>query len=267
MRALSCEVAAAAVLLFLASGGRVFAGVVMAETSIAAGPNGKISQNKTVYVQGNKEKVEREGVAEITDLDKSLVYIIDKNRRVYTEIPLQALSSEQPANAHGEAILTKTGEIRIVADHPCHQYRAVGGNKLEHVTISACVSTNVPGAKEIAEFDRNMIARLGGHKSEEGSIRSDAAGLMLEKQSVLTFRLLDPPRDKAYQTTSLIAATRVSKIQLTSLPPDTLTPPIGYRKLQNRPRGTPPADSPKSDQGLEAIAPHLPSPSSLTTTT
>jgi hypothetical protein len=263
MKSLSYALAGAAVLLLLASAGRVFAGVVMAETSSAADPTGQIFQDKTVYVQGNKEKVEREGVAEITDLDKSLVYIIDKNRRVYTEIPLQALSSGQPASEHGEAIFSKTGEIRVVADHPCHEYRAVGGNKLEHVTISACVSTNVPGAKEIAEFDRSMIARLGGHKSEQGSIGSDAAGLMLEKQSVLTLRLPDPSRKKAYHTTSLIAATRVNKIQLTSLPPETFTPPVGYSKLQNRPGGTPPTDSPDSDQGLEAIAPNLLSPSWL----
>jgi hypothetical protein len=141
MKSLSYAVAgAAAVLLLPGSVGRVFAGVVMAETSSAAYPTGQIFQDKTVYVQGNKEKVEREGVAEITDLDKSLVYIIDKNRRVYTEIPLQALSSGQPASEHGEAIFSKTGEIRVVADHPCHEYRAVGGNKLEHVTISACMS-------------------------------------------------------------------------------------------------------------------------------
>jgi hypothetical protein len=260
--------AIAAVLLMLASTGTPIAGVVMAETSIAQGPNGEtFSVKKTVYLQGNKEKVEGESVAEITDLDKNLVYITDKHRRVYTEIPLQSLSSGQPANAHGEAILTKTGETRIVADHPCHEYRAVGGNKLEHVTISACVSTDVPGAKEIAEFDRNVITRLGGHTSGEGSIGSDSAGLMLEKQSVLTFRLPDPLRDKAYHTTSLIAATRVNKIQLTSLSPETFTPPVGYSKLQNRPRGTPPADSPDSDEGLEVIAPDLLSPSWLTIST
>jgi hypothetical protein len=249
MKYLLYSVAGAAVLplLLLALGGRVFAGVVMAETSVAQGPTGKISQNKTVYVQGNKEKIERESIAQITDLDKSLVYIIDKNRRVYTEIPLQALGSGPAEDGHGEAILTKTGKTRVVADHPCHEYRAVGGNTLEHVTISACVSSSVPGAKEISDFDRNMIARLRGH-TPEGSSRSGAAGLMLEKQSVLRFRLPDPTGAKAYQTASLIAETRVNKIQLTPLPPETFTPPVGYAKLQNPPPRTVPADSVYSDQ-------------------
>lgn len=141
MKHLSDWVTGAGVVLLVvfASAGRACAGVVMAETSFAEGPNGKISQSKTVYVQGNKKKIEREGTAEITDLDKGLIYIIDKNHRVYTEIPLQNLSSGPLQNVHGGAILTKTGKTRVVADHPCYEYRAVAGNKLERATISACV--------------------------------------------------------------------------------------------------------------------------------
>jgi hypothetical protein len=239
------------------------AGVVMAETSFAAGAGGGIAQNKTLYVQGNKQKIEEEGIAQITDLDKNLVYIIDKNRRVFAEMPLQTLSSEQPENLHGEPILTKTGKTRLVADRPCHEYRAADGNKLEHATISACVSTKVPGAKEIAEFDRNMIARLGGHKSEEKSIRIDGAGLILQKKSILSFRVADRPRGNAYQTTSLVAETRVDKIQSITLPAETFKPPTGYKKLRNQPDVTRPVGSPESNPALEAIV--LPPPASLGT--
>src|SRR5690348_3515239 len=123
MKSVLCKILGIAVLLVLTSRGGVSAGVMMAETSFAADGSGSIAQNKTLYVQGNKEKIEEEGIAQITDLDKNLLYIIDKNRRVFTEIPLQTLSSEQPANLHGEPILTKTGKTRIVADHPCHEYR------------------------------------------------------------------------------------------------------------------------------------------------
>ena len=74
MKLLSCAVAGAAVLpsLLLASGERAFAGVVMSETLSAEDHGGQISQNKTIYVQGNKEKIERESTSEITDLDKAL---------------------------------------------------------------------------------------------------------------------------------------------------------------------------------------------------
>ena len=132
---------------------------------------------------------------------------------------------------------------------------------MEHATISACVSTNVPGTKEIAEFDRNMIARLGGHRSEEKSIRSEGASLILEKKSILSFRVPDRSQSNAHQVTSLVAETRVDKIQSITLPPETFKPPTGYKKLQNQPDVTRPVGSPESNPALEAIV--FPPPASL----
>jgi hypothetical protein len=79
-----------------------------------------LHKDKTVYVQGNKQKIERGSIASITDLDKQVVYIIDKDRRLYAEMPLQALSSARSDNPHGEAILTRTGKTRVIANHPCN---------------------------------------------------------------------------------------------------------------------------------------------------
>src|SRR5258706_13321263 len=58
-----------------------FAGVVMNQTSTHNGPVGQTVQNRIVYVQGNKQKVESNTIDTITDLDKDAIYIIDKNRR------------------------------------------------------------------------------------------------------------------------------------------------------------------------------------------
>jgi hypothetical protein len=248
-----------AILLVPISAGRLFAGVVMTETSFAKGPNGEISsQDKTIYVQGNKQKVERGGIAQITDLDKNVIYMIDKQDRVYTEIPLQALNSSQLDSMHGETILKKTGQTRVIANHPCSEYRRVKKNKVERVILSACVSTHAPGAKELSEFDRNMVTRLSGRKFER-SVNNDAAGLILDKQSVLSFRVLDPSQGKAYQTASLLTETRVNKILLQPLPPETFNPPKGYNKLQIQQRATASPGSPDApDQAPEHIAPDMP---------
>jgi hypothetical protein len=104
-----------------------------------------------------------------------------------------------------------------------------------------------------------MIARLGDHKSEEKSIRSDGASLILEKKSTLSFRLPDRSRGNAYQT--MVVETRVDKIQSITLPPETFKPPTGYKKLQNQPVVTRPIGSPESNPALEAIV--LPPPASL----
>src|SRR5438045_8900923 len=78
--------------LVIASARGSFAGVVMAETSTSTGPDGQSeSQLKTIYVQGNKQKIERQDVAAITDLDKSLIYVVDKQHHAYAEIALHKL--------------------------------------------------------------------------------------------------------------------------------------------------------------------------------
>jgi hypothetical protein len=234
----------------------------MAETSTAQAPNGAtFSENKTIYIQGNKQKIEKQDVTVVTDLDKSVIYIIDKNGHVYTEMPLGALGPAQSGNVQSETILlNKTGETRVIADQRCDEYRGVEGNKLEHVTIKACVSTRAPGAKDMSEFERKMVARLSGGKPE-GSADSQTASLMLDKQSVLSFRVPDPSRDQAYRTASLLTETRINKIQLKPLPPETFKPPKGYNKLQNRPRTAPqyslkaPDQNEARDQNIDAVAP------------
>ncbi len=248
-----------AVLLVLISAGTSVAGVVMAETSTGHGLNGEIfSANRTIYIQGNKQKVDRDGVTSVTDLDKGIIYIIDKNERAYTEIPIQALSSVQPGNVQSETIqVSKTGETRIIADQPCDEYRRVEGNKLERVSISLCVSAGAPGAKEVSQFERKMVAQLSGGKSEEQSADNERASLVLEKQSVLSFRVPDPSYRKVYRTASLLVETRVNNIQLKPLPPETFKPPKGYSKLQNQPRHAAPPDFLAGpEQTVDAIVPH-----------
>ncbi len=248
-----------AILIVLAWAPILFAGVVMNETSLASGPTGETSsQNRIVYVQGDKQKVERQGVDAITDLDKRVIYIIDKNKRSYTEVPLKALSATGPGESPAETIrLNKTGQTRIIANHPCNEYRAMKGNTLERVTISACVSTSAPGAKEVAAFEQKMVERLDGVESEHSS-GHDEAGLMLEKQSVVTFRVPDLSR-KAYRTASLQTRTQVNQIQLKPLPADTFKPPKGFSKLlQTRPHPTVPTTSPNApDHAIDVIAPNL----------
>jgi hypothetical protein len=97
-----------------------------------------------------------------------------------------------------------------------------------------------------------MVEQLGGRRFE----RSDTAGLMLEKQSVLSFRLPDPSGAKAYQMASLLAETRVNKFQLKPLPPQTFTPPRSSSKLANPPA---PSNSPEgSGETLDVVAPNSP---------
>jgi hypothetical protein len=254
MRCSQFAAALAAVLLMLASAGTPLAGVVVAETSTAQAANGEtFSVARTIYVQGNKQKVERQGLSAVTDLDKNVMYVIDNSDRVYTEMPLTAIIPVQPGEKHTETIqLNKTGKTRVIADQPCEEYRSVEGGKLQRVTISLCVSPGAPGAKEVSQFERKMVARLSGNKSER-STEDGRASLLLEKESILSFRVPDGSRRQTYRTASLLVETRVNRIQLKPLPPETFKPPKGYRKLQNQLQMAPSDPLEAPDQTVDAV--------------
>ena len=70
-----------------------YPGVVLSETHTTAGPNGKEVQDRTIYVQRNKQKIKGPLLQVITGLDKGIVYIIDPRRREYIQSPLEAVSA------------------------------------------------------------------------------------------------------------------------------------------------------------------------------
>ena len=82
--------------IFLSSVSVLSAGVIMSETAITSGPIGHIAQQRTIYIQGNKQRVDTADVQTITDLDKRLLYIVDKKAREYVEESLRTESGTYP---------------------------------------------------------------------------------------------------------------------------------------------------------------------------
>jgi hypothetical protein len=237
--------------------GPAFAGVVIAETSMQQSPVGETSQKRTIYVQGNKQKVESEGTDTITDLDNSVIYVIDKNHRSYAELSLKALHPLRPPEArNGVLNLSKTGNTRVIANHSCNEYRGSAGNSAVNTTISAWVSHNPHGADQVTAFEHKMLSRRSGRAIPQ-SAKGEAADLVLEKQSSVNFRIPDVSGRNAYRTAFLLARTEISDIQLKTLPADTFEPPKGFSKLQRRLPENIPEDTPHVPDGssIEAIAP------------
>ena len=99
------KVLAVAVGFLLGSVSAVSAGVVMSETAVASGLNGNEMVHRTIYVQGNKQKVDTDGLQTITDLDKRLVYVVDKTHKDYVELPLASMSDASWGVVKGSAEL------------------------------------------------------------------------------------------------------------------------------------------------------------------
>ncbi|HEV3110162.1 MAG TPA: hypothetical protein VGY99_06685 [Candidatus Binataceae bacterium] len=228
------KVLAVAVGFLLGSVSAVSAGVVMSETAVASGLNGNEMVHRTIYVQGNKQKVDTDGLQTITDLDKRLVYVVDKTHKDYVELPLASMSDALADGVPGGAaiVLKRTGSTQRVAAHSCDEYRGRTANDQLQITVSACVSMSAPGASEIARFDRRMISRIQGLKSATSS--EESAGVVLQKKSVVNLRVPDPEQ-QGHRTASMMTKTTVNSIRVKPLAAQTFTPPKGYTKVENQP--------------------------------
>ena len=229
-------ISGAVAVIFMTCAGALSAGVVMSEVATASGPIGNTAEQRTIYVQGNKQKIDADTVQTIADLDKRLLYIIDKNQKNYLELPLRSLGDLSRGIGNdvegAELVLKRTGKTNVVAYQRCDEYRGAQANKDVHVSVRACVSKAAPGAQEVARFDREMIAQLTGAKHQTPN-QGTASGLVLEKQSVVNLRLPDQSR-KGYRTASVTTRTRVKDIKLKQLPAETFAPPKGFDKVDSQ---------------------------------
>jgi hypothetical protein len=227
------KVFAAAIGFLLGSVSAVSAGVVMSETAVASGLNGNEMVRRTIYVQGNKQKVDTDGVQTITDLDKRLLYVVDKTRKNYVELPLTSLSGAPEGSVPGGAaiVLKRTGGTQVVAAHSCDEYRGRTVNDQLQITVSACVSASAPGASEVARFDRRMISQIAGLKP--GTSTEESAGVVLQKKSVVNLRVSGPAQ-QGYRTASMTTKTTVNSIKVRPLAAQTFAPPKGYAKVEKK---------------------------------
>lgn len=210
------------------------AGVVISQTEEKAGPAGHSAESRTIYVQGNKEKIDTPHGQTIADLDRSVLYIVDVNRRAYEEVPLHAAaqSPQQPGGSASDTAvrLKRTGASRKVGAYPCEEYRGGGGNAVERLSVSACVSRQVPGANEVEQFDRRMLRQMTGVPAASG--KDSSAGIVLEETSKLEVNV---PAAHGQQPAPKIAATskrRVNDIKLQQFPSTFFKPPEGFSKVE-----------------------------------
>jgi hypothetical protein len=219
--------------IFLSSVSVLSAGVIMSETAITSGPIGHIAQQRTIYIQGNKQRVDTADVQTITDLDKRLIYIVDKKDREYVEESLQTGSGAYPQSGVTEIdsiVLKRTGETQLIAYQRCHEYRGIRADQNGHVTVSACVSNGGPGVREIAKFNREMISQITGSKVRNPTEEA-TSGIMLEKQSVVELRR--PYMSRHHRGAPMTMKSKIDDIKLEQLPAEMFMPPKGFNKVSD----------------------------------
>jgi hypothetical protein len=204
-------------------GQQAHAGVVMSETEVRSGLGTSVTLHKTIYVQGNKQKRETKDEQIITDLDKGVVYRINPRLRSYSEANLVA--SPPAAGTLTVFDLRRTGLGRAVHGYSCQEYR--GSQKLGvlDVTMSMCMSKDMPGTEEITTFQNELILRLVGSSAPK------VPSVPLEQRSTIKLRTSQKSSDgKSESGPSMTTDTQVKGVYIMNLPPETFQPPAGFRK-------------------------------------
>jgi hypothetical protein len=209
------------------------AGVVVSETEVQNGIHGSAKLQKTVYVQGRKQKIETPNSQTIIDLDQGRIYVIDSNRRSYLEIafPLEGdRASRLPRVKLGVVALTKTGATRWIGGYSCNEYQGIAKVGGMDIVIDQCISKDAPGALELAAFQRALSSKLAGQKPK-ASTDSGSRGIALELRSTIRPRTTSATRGGRANAPLVTTQTEVGNIRVSNLPAATFEPPAGFRKV------------------------------------
>ncbi len=239
MKKLVSAAVAATICAVLSSG--AFAGVVITETESTVSGAPPKSNERTLMIQGNKEKMITPQYQVITDLDKGVMSMVNPADKSYTEMPFPGPMAHAMGAGVRPAEFKKTGKSRTVAGHKCNDYEGQGKFMMGDFDVISCISTSAPGAKEFTGFEKTMQDKLKGTQMAMPSNIPDGVPLAQETTTkVGNINIPNMPPDAAAKLKEqyanrppVVTKTEVTKIVEQKLPDDTFTVPSGYTKREH----------------------------------
>jgi hypothetical protein len=202
------------------------AGVVVSETETTSMAGKTSIANKTIYVQGNKQKIDTPDQETIIDLDSGLIYKVDYPSKTYQTALIEQAELKPSGTPAMSLQLHKTGQERRVAGQPCTNFQGASRVSLMSVSVRVCVAKNIPGSDQIAAFQRSLISRLiGADEDPTANVR----GLPVEEETTMRVRYNATQVDRASRDGLAVRSeTRVERIQLKPLNKEFFQPPADF---------------------------------------
>jgi hypothetical protein len=241
------------------------AGVVISQEVV--NQTGAQKTDQTEMVQGHKHKVIDGDREIVTDLDAGTMFIIKPKTKEFIEVkfPATGLMAMKMLWDGSNIELKKTDTADKVAGYACQDYTGSAILPRHKISLTQCVASGAPGAREFAEFQKLLQQKLKGRpEARKGEIPD---GIPLSS-ALTTAQLPFTPGPKyppaaAAQINAEIAkhkpitiTTTVSKIELKDLPADTFAVPAGYTK--GKEMELPPSLMLRKHQAIPGAAPAAP---------
>ena len=222
------------------------AGVVISQETV--NQTGAQKTDQTVMIQGHKRKVISGDEEElITDLDAGAIYIIKPKNKQYYE------GKFPPTGAYTMKLfwdgtfvgVDKASGTDKVAGYACQNYTGSVTAARHILTMTKCVASDAPGAKEYVEFQKAMADKLKGTRLAPKGETPD--GIPVSSiRTIAPVPYTPPPSLPPAAAKKLMEAmvkgnktvtfnTTVSKIEVKDLPAETFAVPAGYTKGETQP--------------------------------
>jgi uncharacterized protein DUF4412 len=240
--------AAFAALAICAASTGVHAGVVVTEQEVIDQGNGHpVTRNRTVMIQGNKQKMVTDRAQVVTDLDNGKMYLINPEKKQYVEMPFppQGPMAQMMAQRMSTLSFKKTGgPSKTISGYSCEQYSGAGSMMGNQYSVNGCFSTKAPGAGDFDAFQKTMAAKVKGTAMAMQGEVPDGVPMQLDSTTKITnFSMpgMSPEQSAKLKTMlanrpPVVSKTTVQQIASKDLPADTFTVPAGFTK-QDMPNG------------------------------
>jgi hypothetical protein len=228
--------------LFLLVSAAAHAGVVLQETETIDRGNGKPeTQDRTVMVQGNKQKTVTARSQVVIDLDKGSMYVINPGSKAYVEMafPPAGKMGQMMAQRMAAMDFQKTGKHSTVAGYPCDEYTGGGDMGNGTYNVVGCFSKSAPGAADFTAFQKQMADKLKGGNGSKANIPGGVPLEVTSTSKMTSFSMPGISADQAAKIKDMLAKrppvtnkTVVNKVTVQDIAESDFAIPAGYQKQE-----------------------------------
>lgn len=220
--------------------GPALGGVVMTQQIVTNSGGQTMTDNRTVMVQGDKQKVEMRGQTIVLDLDRGKMLVINPSAKSYTELPFPPTGpmASMMQNVGGiDLDFKKTGGAQTLSGYKCQEYSSTGKSMMGEFTAKGCFASDAPGAADYTAFTKAMARKFEavGMAKTTGN-QPDGVPMVLETTTKLTnFNIPGMPPEQAERLKQMMAKrppttskSTTTSIKSAQLPASTFEVPAGY---------------------------------------